>query len=141
MFEPTRHAMMQGHSHGLCIPMELSLVVCTKWPLCFAGGVRDMFLDHVYGKVLATSARKCPRHPRKAPCAREVGSMVSGKRALHKRMAALTAGMAFALAMPAHAASPTHAYPWNQPGCPCSTTLHEGSPAQAGLVPQALEKI
>lgn len=67
--------------------------------------------------------------------------MVSGKRALHKRMAAFTAAMALAFAIPTHAASPKQVYPWNQPGCPCATTLHEGTPAQAGLVPQALEKI
>ncbi|HET7267662.1 MAG TPA: serine hydrolase [Oleiagrimonas sp.] len=43
--------------------------------------------------------------------------------------------------IPAHGATPPHPYPWNQPHCPCDRTLHVGTPAQAGLVPEALTDI
>ena len=42
---------------------------------------------------------------------------------------------------PAKAAGPSYAHPWNQPDCPCATVLHEGSAAEAGFVPQALDDI
>ena len=41
----------------------------------------------------------------------------------------------------AKAANPSAAHSWNHPGCPCATVLHEGSAADAGLVPQALDDI
>ncbi|HEX7324047.1 MAG TPA: serine hydrolase [Rhodanobacteraceae bacterium] len=41
----------------------------------------------------------------------------------------------------ARAATGANPYTWNQPGCPCATALREGTPAAAGLVPQALEKV
>jgi len=42
---------------------------------------------------------------------------------------------------PAKAAGPSYAHPWNRPDCPCATVLHEGSAAEAGFVPQALDGI
>src|SRR5579875_297633 len=32
-------------------------------------------------------------------------------------------------------------YPWNHPGCPCASVLHQGSPASAGLVEAPLKEI
>lgn len=32
-------------------------------------------------------------------------------------------------------------YPWDQPGCPCASVLHEGSPQAAGLVEAPLKEI
>lgn len=54
---------------------------------------------------------------------------------------ALSAAVFFAGAVSAQTAAPEHAYTWNEPGCPCATVLHEGSPAEAGFVPQALEDV
>src|SRR5690348_15310824 len=45
-------------------------------------------------------------------------------------------GMTFA-----EAADLSYAHSWNHPGCPCATVLHEGSAAEAGFVPQALDDI
>jgi len=42
---------------------------------------------------------------------------------------------------PARAANPSYAHAWNQPDCPCATVLHDGSAAEAGFVPQALDDI
>lgn len=41
----------------------------------------------------------------------------------------------------AKAADSSYAHPWNHPDCPCATVLHEGSAAEAGFVPQALDDI
>lgn len=56
-------------------------------------------------------------------------------------MAVMAAMLVPAMVMTASAASPQHAYPWNHPDCPCAKTLRIGSPAQAGLMPQALADI
>ena len=40
---------------------------------------------------------------------------------------------------PAKAANPLDAHAWNHPDCPCATVLHEGSAAEAGFVPQAMD--
>ncbi len=37
--------------------------------------------------------------------------------------------------------STAYPYPWDQPGCPCPEVLRAGTPADAGLVPQALDNI
>ncbi|HEV7121892.1 MAG TPA: serine hydrolase, partial [Rhodanobacter sp.] len=37
--------------------------------------------------------------------------------------------------------APVNSYSWDHPGCPCDSTLHAGSPAAAGLLPQALDDI
>lgn len=52
---------------------------------------------------------------------------------------ALVASGGVASATPAGASA--YPYPWDRPGCPCATVLHEGSPAEAGLVPQSLDDI
>lgn len=59
----------------------------------------------------------------------------------HIAAAALSAAVFFAGAVSAQTATPEHAHAWNQPGCPCATVLHEGSAAEAGFVPQALEDV
>ena len=53
----------------------------------------------------------------------------------------LAAVLVSAGALAAKAAAPATAYPWNHPDCPCATVLHQGSAAEAGLVPQALDAI
>ena len=59
----------------------------------------------------------------------------------HIAVAALSAAVFFAGAVSAQTATPEHAHTWNQPGCPCATVLHDGSPADAGLVSQALDQV
>lgn len=51
--------------------------------------------------------------------------------------AMLISGGAFA----GKATDSSASHSWNHPGCPCAAVLHEGSAADAGLVPQALEDI
>jgi len=41
----------------------------------------------------------------------------------------------------AKAADLSYAHSWSHPDCPCATVLHEGSAAEAGFVPQALDDI
>lgn len=67
--------------------------------------------------------------------------MASGKRVLRPTIVALVAMLLWIGIAPAKAADPPYAHPWNQPGCPCATVLHEGSPVEAGLVPQTLEDV
>lgn len=67
--------------------------------------------------------------------------MASGKRALRPPIIALAAMLLSIGVAPAKAANPSSAHPWNQPDCPCATVLHEGSPAEAGFVPQALDDV
>ncbi|MGH8144712.1 MAG: serine hydrolase [Rhodanobacteraceae bacterium] len=67
--------------------------------------------------------------------------MFSGNR-VRQTLAAIAVAALFTIGTStASAATPAQPYTWNHPGCPCSTTLHEGSPEQAGFVPQALEKV
>ena len=57
-------------------------------------------------------------------------------------MFAVVAAMLLSIGMaPAKAADSSWSHPWNHPDCPCATVLHEGSAADAGLVPQALEDV
>lgn len=67
--------------------------------------------------------------------------MISGNRVARCLTVAAAVVLAPALMATVHAAPGKHAYPWNQPDCPCAKTLHVGSPEQAGLVPQALADI
>src|SRR5699024_1722888 len=67
--------------------------------------------------------------------------MISGNRVVRCVIVAVAAWVAPALMVTVSAATAKHAYPWNQPDCPCARTLHVGSPEQAGLVPQALAAI
>ncbi|MGH8154652.1 MAG: serine hydrolase [Rhodanobacteraceae bacterium] len=67
--------------------------------------------------------------------------MISGKRVAQ---AMIVAGIALMGSIGAASAEPpavSHPYPWNHPGCPCATVLRQGSAAEAGLVPQALDAI
>lgn len=52
---------------------------------------------------------------------------------------ALTLGMTGTAS--AQTATATYPWPWDAPGCPCAPVLRPGTPAEAGLVPQALERI
>lgn len=68
--------------------------------------------------------------------------MISGNSGRRMGIAALTMLLLIPICMaPAMAADAASTHPWNQPGCPCATVLHEGSPAEAGLVAQALDQV
>ncbi len=67
--------------------------------------------------------------------------MASHNRGRHAAIALLAVMLAVTGISAAHAAPPTSVHPWNDPGCPCATVLHAGSPEQAGFVPQALDDI
>jgi len=68
-------------------------------------------------------------------------SMIAGNQVRTMASVVLVAMLVSGGALAAKAASPSAAYSWNHPGCPCATVLHEGSAADAGLVPQGLESI
>ena len=42
---------------------------------------------------------------------------------------------------PARASGTPQSHSWNHPDCPCATVLRDGSAAEAGLVPQALDDV
>jgi CubicO group peptidase (beta-lactamase class C family) len=67
--------------------------------------------------------------------------MVLSNRLRATALVALAAMLVSMGVAPARAADPSYPHSWNHPGCPCATVLHQGSAAEAGFVPQALDDI